>query len=302
MPVALNWRRRRFLNRLAGYATNPLHRRLRVALHREQHHTVSGLPLVLPPEHDLPFYQRRDSTYDAYAEHVVAGLAARAERLLVIDIGANVGDTAVTCLGAGPNIDVIAVEGLPAFVSYLRRNTAAYGDRCRVVDAFLGPIAGLTDRGFVTTGSSTGRFASTSEEGTPVEAFVSPQELLATADQYDQVIWKSDIDGLDIHVLVEHWAVIDKGADTLWFEFDPASTLGDRADTGRLIELLAASGRRVAAYDNLGRQMVTLEPGDSVGSGLTSLVGWLHEQREGHVVVPYLDLWAFASASQRTTQ
>jgi FkbM family methyltransferase len=302
MPVALNRRRRQFLNRLAGYATNPLRRTLRVALHREQHHTVSGLPLVLPPEHDLPFYQRRDPTYDAYAEHVVAGLAARAERVLVIDIGANVGDTAVACLGAGPNIDVIAVEGLPAFVNYLRRNTAAYGDRCRVVDAFLGPIAGATDRGFITTGSSTGRFASTSEEGTLVERFVSPKELLATADQYHEVVWKSDIDGLDIHVLVEHWDVIDEGADTLWFEFDPASTLGDKEDIGRLIGLMAASGRRVVAYDNLGRQMVTLEPGDPVASGLASLVSWLREQREGHVVVPYLDLWAFSSESQRTTQ
>ena len=295
-------RRRRFASRLAGYATNPVARRARVLLHREQHHTVSGLPLVLAPEHDLPFYQRRDPTYDAYAEHLIADLAADAERMLVIDVGANVGDTAVTCLGAAPNIDVIAVEGLPAFVSYLRRNTAAYGQRCRVVDAFLGPIAGITDRGFITTGSSTGRFASTGQEGASVESFVSPEELLATADQYDQVTWKSDIDGLDIHVLVEHWDVIDKRAHTLWFEFDPASTLGDKDDVGRLTGLLAASGRRVVAYDNLGRRLVTLEPGDPVGSGLDSLVGWLREQREGHVAVPYLDLWAFAPSSHRATQ
>ncbi len=300
MPLSL--RRRRFASRLAGYATNPFVRRARVLVHREQHHTVSGLPLVLPPEHDLPFYQRRDPTYDAYAEHLIADLASRAERMLVIDVGANVGDTAVACLGAAPNVDVIAVEGASSFASYLRRNTEAYGDRCRVVASFLGPIDGVTDRGYITTGASTGRFASGVEAGVTVEDFVSPEQLLATTDDYDEVTWKSDIDGLDIHVLVQHWKVIDDRCDTLWFEFDPASTLGDRGDTGRLVDLLASSGREVAVYDNLGRRIVTLEGGTAVATGLSSLVAWLQEQREGHVAVPYVDLWAFSARSHRATQ
>ena len=295
-------RRRRFLRRLVGYATNPAARRARVLLHREQHHVVAGLPLVLPPDHDLPFYQRRDPTYDAYAEVLVAELAARAERMLVIDLGANVGDTAVACLGAASNVDVIAVEGSPTFFPWLERNTEAYGDRCRVVPSFVGPIAGVTDRGYIATGTSTGRFANKVEKGEAVDDFVTPEELLADVDGYDQVTWKSDIDGLDIHVLVQHWDVIDSRCDTLWFEFDPPSTLGDRDDIGRLVDLLAASGRTVEAYDNLGRRIVTLAPGAAVATGLRSLEGWLDVQRGGHITVPYLDLWAFSPDSQRATQ
>jgi FkbM family methyltransferase len=289
------------LRRLAGYATNPAARRARVLLHREQHHVVAGQRMVLPPDHDLPFYQRRDPTYDAYAEALVAALAAEARRMLVIDLGANVGDTAVACLGAAPNVDVVAVEGLPAFAQYLRRNTETYGDRCRVVESFVGPVAGVTDRGFITTGSSTGRFARSVESGEAVEAFVTPEELLAEVDGYDEVTWKSDIDGLDIHVLVQHWEVIDQKCHTLWFEFDPPAVLGDPDDVDRLVELLAASGREVHVYDNLGRRVVTLLPGAAVTAGLRSLVGWIHEQRQGHVTVPYLDVWAY-SRSQRATQ
>jgi FkbM family methyltransferase len=304
MPLSL--RRRRFLRRLAGYATNPAARRARVLLHREQHHVVAGQPLVLPPDHDLPFYQRRDPTYDAYAERLVAELAAGADRVLVIDLGANVGDTAVACLGAAPNVDVVAVEGSPGFVPWLERNTRAYGDRCRVVPSFVGPIAGVTDRGYIATGTSTGRFASSAEAGDSVDLsdFVSPGELLTSARDYDEVIWKSDVDGLDIHVLVQNWEDIDGRCDTLWFEFDPPSTLGDPGDVERLVDLLGASGRRVDAYDNLGRRIVSLEPGTAVATGLRSLVGWLAEQRSGHIAVPYLDLWAFSAgpASQRTTQ
>ena len=29
-----------------------------------------------------------------------------------------------------------------------------------------------------------------------------------------------------------------------------------------------------------------------VRTGLQSLTSWLHQQRHGHVTVPYLDLWA----------
>jgi hypothetical protein len=171
---------------------------------------------------------------------------------------------------------------------------------------FVGPVASVTDRGYITTGSSTGRFANQIESGETVDSFVSPEELLADVDRYDQVTWKSDIDGLDIHVLVEHWDVIDSRCDTLWFEFDPPSTLGNPGDVRRLIDLLAASGREVAAYDNLGRRIVTLEAGPAVGTGLRSLVEWLREQRSGHITVPYLDLWAFSAnssgSSQRATQ
>jgi FkbM family methyltransferase len=309
LPPLPQWslRRRRFARRLAGYATNPLARKARVTLRREQHHTVSGLPLTLPPDHDLPFYQRRDPTYDAYAEHLVAALAARAQRMLVIDLGANVGDTAVACLGAAPNVDVVSVEGSATFLPWLRRNTAPYGDRCRVVPRFVGPVTGITDRGFVMTGS-TGRFARGTEEGARVADFVTPEDLLADADGYDEVTWKSDIDGLDIHVLVEHWQVIDSRCDTLWFEFDPPATLGDPADVDRLTDLLAASGRTLDVYDNLGRRLVRLLPGEAVATGLRSLAGWLREQRDGHLAVPYLDVWAYRvvpdspTVDQRTTQ
>ena len=122
--MALSVRKKRYLARLAGYAVNPVARRSRRALGREQTLVIGDHTLVLPPEHDLPFYQRRDPTYDAYAIEVLAGIAGAAGRTLVVDLGANVGDTALAALAASPLIDVTAVEGDPRFVTYLRRNLA----------------------------------------------------------------------------------------------------------------------------------------------------------------------------------
>ena len=45
-------------------------------------------------------------------------------------------------------------------------------------------------------------------------------------------------------------------------------------------------------FDNLGREMVRLLPGEGVRQGLTVLSTWLAQQREGHVTVPYVDIWA----------
>lgn len=287
--MVLNVRKRLFLRRLAGYGTNPVQRRVRELRGREQHHLIGGHPVVLPPGHDLPFYQRRDPTYDTYAGAVLRGLAPQHGRMLVVDVGANVGDTAVEALAAADNIDVLSVEGDPGFVAYARRNVARFGDRARVVEGFVGPVG---SRVHFRANGSTGGFQGSSEDGAEVSDWVTPAALLAEADSYDEVVWKSDIDGFDIHVLVHHWDTIAAACGTLWFEFDPASTLGDRDDVARLIDLLGDSGRAVQVFDNLGRELVRLEPGASVRHGLTTLAGWLTEQRNGHVAVPYVDVWA----------
>jgi FkbM family methyltransferase len=298
MPLSV--RKKRYLTRLGGYAIHPVVRRARRLVGREQTHLVGGHPLTLPPEHDLPFYQRRDPTYDTYAIEVLENVAASGGRTLVIDLGANVGDTAVAALSASPEIDVVAVEGDPRFVGYLRRNLEDFGSRATIVDAFVGPVGQATT--FVRHGSTGGFGAGAADASYDVTSWVSPDELLAHAEGHDRVVWKSDIDGLDIHLLVECWSVIDGRCDVLWFEYDPVATLGDRDDVERLVDLLAGSGRWLRVYDNLGRAMVDLAPGPATASGLRQLTAWLFAQRNGHVTVPYVDVWAFRLAPEQHAQ
>lgn len=179
-------------------------------------------------------------------------------------------------------------------MDYLRRNLAPFEDRATVVEGFVGPVG---DRVAYRAEGSTGGFqaAAGADDATMVQAWVSPAELLAMAGVDDCVVWKSDIDGFDIHILADHWDQIDNRCSAVWFEFDSPRTLGDRQDVTRLIELIARSGRTCWVYDNLGRRMVVLEPGSGQVAALQSLSGWLHEQIEGHVTVPYLDIWAVRS-------
>jgi FkbM family methyltransferase len=286
----LSVRKRRYIRRQLGYLTNPIARRSRVLLHREQLLPVGEHEIVLPPAHDLAFYQRRDPTYDAYAIDVLADLSRGLSSVLVVDVGANVGDTAVACLAAAPVIDVIAVEGDPDFVAYLRRNAAPFADRVRIVEGFVGPVRGQGR--YSRTGTTGGFQGDHRDSPQQVGNWISPVALLEGSQSYDHVVWKSDIDGFDIHVLVASWDLINEACDTLWFEYDPLATLGDRADVDRLILQLAESARQVTVYDNLGRPLVELTPGAATEVGLRSLTAWLGAQQYGHVTVPYLDIWA----------
>ncbi|GAB3578107.1 class I SAM-dependent methyltransferase [Calidifontibacter terrae] len=290
----LNLRKKRFLRRMAGYATNPAAVKWRTLRGQDQTYPVRGLPITLPPEHNLPFYQKRDPTYDDYAVDVLARLADSGRRVSVIDIGANVGDTALAVLASSPASRVVAVEGDEHFVTYLRRNLAPYGDRARVIVGFAGPIG--QDVAYARSGS-TGGFSAAGTEQTADADWIRPADLVAATDPADLLVWKCDIDGFDIHLMVANWTDLDPRCAVLWFEYDPARTTGDKADIGTLIDRLADSGRWLRVYDNLGRRVVDLPPGEPARVGLRSITAWLSEQIEGHVVVPYVDVWAFDAAT-----
>lgn len=285
--------KRRYIRRLAGYVTNPVQRRIRIWRNREQTLDVKGLELHLPPEHDLPFFQRRDPTYDTYAIELVRNLVAGADRPAVIDVGANVGDTAVAMLAADPRLTVLSVEGSPRFAPYLERNLMPHADRASWRIGFVGPVGTRTR--YQTSGSTGGFQLGTPEvthqDSQQITEWITPRELIAAMADSDLLIYKSDIDGFDIHVLADHWDDIDARCAAIWFEYDPARTLGDPGDVGRLLEQLAQSRRTLWVYDNLGRRMFTC-PASQAPEVLGGLAEWLSEGFRTHLSVPYLDVWA----------
>lgn len=193
---------------------------------------------------------------------------------------------------------MISVEGDPTFLGYLTRNLAPHAERATVVEGFVGPVG--TRVSFSRAGS-TGGFQPDEGSGEhTVEDWVSPASLLEMPAPEDLVVWKSDIDGFDIHVLAHHWNAIDARCDAVWFEYDSPRTLGDPADDERLVQALAESGRTLLVHDNLGRLMVELPLGDS--AGLRTLSHWLREQVEGHMVVPHLDVRALTERAKNVLQ
>lgn len=289
--TGFNLRKRQSLHRTVGYGTEAVTRRVRAAIGRDQHLTIHGHDLVLPPDHRLPYYQRRDPNYDVYAADVLAAIASQADVCRVLDVGANVGDTALMALTAADNIEVTSVEGNPSFAGYARRNLAPFGPRADVREAFVGPVHGVV-ASYASHGG-TGGFQRTSD-GTSSPGSVdwlSPQALIDDLGAADVVIWKSDIDGFDIHLLVEYWEPIAAACEVIWFEYDPLETLGDPADVSILIETIGADDRGMLVFDNVGNRMLSAAPGGDAARALRDLTGWLYAQREHNMTTRYFDVW-----------
>jgi FkbM family methyltransferase len=263
------------------------------ALGKDQPYVIEGVKVVLPAEHRLPYYQAVFPQYDRYFVPILRALAASRETVLV-DVGANVGDTAIAAARASEHIQVVAVEGNPYFVDYLRRNVSSFQDRVQVVDSFVGPLGDAVNYAHdgSTGGFVTGAGSTQAEDGEP--HWVSVDSLVE--EPAELRIWKSDTDGFDVHLAVHNWDTLLRTCGVLWLEYDPALAQGDPSDLVKLGELLAESGRTVWFFDNVGNRMASAR-GAQVHPLLSQLTSWLRAQRRGVVAVPYLDLWVFDDAS-----
>jgi FkbM family methyltransferase len=261
--------------------------RARAAVGRDRSYRIGDHTAVLPPGHKLPWFQAVFPTYDRYAAPVLRTLTRGAERPLLVDVGANVGDTALLAVSAVPGIRVRAVEGNPAFARYLARNVAGLDD-VEVVDRFVG-VASRRSARYTTDGSTGGFRAGTDGDQLAAAEQVSVEELLRDADDHDMVIWKSDTDGLDFTILREAWQQIDQVSSVIWFEFDPFLDIDSGAGLPELLELIGKSGRIMHVVDNTGRSMFTV-PADVAPTVLGGLTRWLQRS-----AVPgdtgYLDVW-----------
>jgi len=87
---------------------------------------IHGASVLLPISHGLPRCIQANPFYDtalpAWCKFLADRLPA-ATRLCVIDVGANVGDTAALIAHAAPNTDFICIEADPAYLPLLVRNT-----------------------------------------------------------------------------------------------------------------------------------------------------------------------------------
>lgn len=286
-------RRQAFVRNLLAMPSEAIQRHTRVLLKREQDYAVGGQAMVPPPESRLPYYQWRDPTYDVYAADLLAAACAGRESATLIDIGGNVGDTAVLALSAADNLSVVSVEGSPYFLNYLRRNTAPFGQRGQIIAGFVGPVAGL--HRYSRDGDTGGfqRSVTGADESIDVASWISVPELLQRASD-DLVIWKTDTDGFDIHLMVQHWEAITNHCRVIWMEFDPVGTLGPSDDVATLINLIAESGRELHVYDNVGHHMCSAS-GEAAARLLGDLSAWVRARRAGFAPVLYFDMWIATS-------
>lgn len=212
-----------------------------------------GTPLRIPLSHPLPGLRARFPRYDLPIREIVRRLEPTTGDV-VVDVGANVGDTAAMVRAESP-VPLIAVEGVQEFLDFLADNTSSMTD-VEIVPVFAGS-------------SSTGMVSTSVARGTAHVVGPSQERPTVATKTLDSILRDSqlasgrrvrlikiDTDGFELEVLRGATKSLDKHHPIVFLEYDPA-LLARQGGTGREIrDLLQDLGyRSLWIYDNYGEPM-----------------------------------------------
>lgn len=297
--MAAEWIFSRMLNRsrspVGRVATRLAWMLRRLAIRGLPDHVVryrlGGREVLLPFAHDLPVILATHPLYATNLVRLVEVVAAARARPLVVDIGANVGDTAIL-IRESVTCPVICVEGDPGYLDLLRRNVDGMAD-VYPAEAFVSFGA---DSGSALTLER--RDGSAHLRPTGGGSGVTTTPLQAVLDHVGQGgtprILKVDTDGYDARILIDNQDLLNQARPILFFEYDPKlmRKTGDN-DRLRLFRALAGIGYvRALVYQNTGELLSVADVNDEeFWSDLSTclLVG-----PPGH----YVDLAVFHSDDQ----
>ena len=235
----------------AGRARDGVRRRLRERFpDRPVTRDVQGTRLRMPWEHRLPDLTMRHPAYGQNLVELARGLGH--EDFSMIDVGANIGDSAKQVRAAQPSAWVLCVEGDPHYLPFLRHNVR--DDPQVVIEASLlmpddSPVANVSPR----RSRGTTRFQESSTSGSlPLLSVRALPDRLAGLPPVRLI--KSDTDGFDTVLVPALAASFAETRPLLFFEYDEALSrqAGDPVPAATLTRLVELGYATVAVWDNFG--------------------------------------------------
>lgn len=226
---------------------------------------VQGVTLEMPRSHMLPVYSRLRPRYGQNLVELAAGLkdAAPGEPFTVMDVGANIGDSALQII-ARTDARVLCVEGDPYWVRYLRANVDSEPNVV-VAEVLLSPDDDDWSAASPIREHGTTRFVSDAE-GDRSQPLATAGELRRRFPEFDRLrLLKSDTDGFDPALVPAVAAAWRDSRPVLFFEFDPTLVrLTGNEHPNKVWDDLAELGYdRLAVWDNSGDPLGQMDIGDA---------------------------------------
>jgi len=234
----------------------------RVLGNRAVYREVQGVGLWMPWSHALPDYASIKPDYGQNLVELAVALDMADETpLQVIDVGANIGDSTLQILARTTSARVLAVEGDPHYLGYLRRNVGE--DESVTIAAMLITTAADDEASWVASRhAGTTHFrqvSSIGESAAQVGTSSLPvADLPRSFPEFDNVrLIKSDTDGYDTSLVPELAATYATTQPVLFFEYDPVLTekvVGQPAE-GVWPRLAALGYDRVGVWTHAGEPL-----------------------------------------------
>jgi len=245
-------------------------------------YTYENFSINLPSYHLLPTYQDAHPKYDRFlpllAEYIL-------EMEVVVDVGANVGDTLAGMAEKNSKAKYICIEPDNHFFYCLERNVEIIRASLKHLNVRLvKELIGKNISGVTLCGDGGTKYAVIENNGRIKS--VQLDEILS--DEIDVRLIKSDVDGFDYDVLDSSTATIEKHKPMLFFEcqcdFDY-----QKASYAKTLEGLQLSGYRDwVVFDNYGEMILRT----SSAGVVLQLMDYSWRQRIGKTAqtIPYYDI------------
>lgn len=219
---------------------------------------IGNYTVILPPDHRLDLYQKLFKYYDKKLSIIAAAIERKYKDISIVDIGANVGDTAALLRGS-VSAPIVCVEGNPEFTALLERNVSRLPGVIKIVKNFIGDTE-AGSRARIITQNGTARLEDAEGDACNV-GFISYSELCEIKkDIYQTRLVKIDTDGYDFKILLSSIKEISNDDSVIFFEFDPSFLSNKRYNEpfDALRSMLDAGYLYYLIYDNFGNYMLSI--------------------------------------------
>jgi len=231
--------------------------------------------------HNLPRILEALPDYGRNVAVVASALAVREP--LVIDVGANIGDTALLLAGAVPGVRVLCVEGHPRFMPFLESNTSQISG-VTIAAAVLSDRTALIKGSFDEHGGTAHLVAG--DAGGSVQTQTLDDLLLSYPAFSRPHLIKIDTDGFDAPILRGAIGVLTSARPVVFYEWDPYSySLAGENDICHAEFLTELGFERFLIFDNRGDLLLHVRrPGREVWESLAqfsrrrhAIDGWYYD-------------------------
>jgi len=206
---------------------------------------IGDFVLRLPAGHRLPEFQAAHRLYD----RLPLSLSTLTLHGWIVDIGANVGDTAAA-LASGQAKSLVCIEPDPAFFVRLKQNTEtikAAGSTIICIEAAVGPAGEKVSL----NRTDTTAFVSASEDG-GMNLRTLDSILVEAIGDANVALIKCDVDGFDAAALLSGVDVLRRDQPLLLVECEVRNEQQAKTWRTALAELEVLGYDKFAIFDNFG--------------------------------------------------
>ncbi|MDP1728353.1 MAG: FkbM family methyltransferase [Bacteroidota bacterium] len=228
--------------------------------------------------HDFPFNLKDVPEYSQNLGKIALILSRKYPELHIIDVGANVGDSAAI-IKRKIDAPILCIEGNPRFLDLLEKNTKQFNsvsiEKCFVGDEEL----------TVTPVNSLGTaYLEKSENGIAVKPISS---ILNKHQQFAKTkLLKIDTDGFDNKIIRGSRQFLIESKSSVFFEYDPYYlAMQNEKGTDIYDFLVGLNYTKFIIFDNLGDHLITL---DNTQKEQFEQLHHYFDRRSSR----YMDIWA----------